>query len=185
MSKFLLKLIAILIVAWAGWTFGWLLAVALTVPYHWLPSLIVPVARFGFALGAVVLLSRAEVNIRVNTQFLNRGAWLVALSIWGSILSLAIALGGFDRISPWLTPIVALLLGALYLVAVALIVGKLPINTRWRWPAVAGSLVLLTLVPVAFELISSGFGYKPGKAAEQKHPLVATFSLRDRPVTGR
>lgn len=182
MSKFLLKLIAILIVAWTGWTFGWLLAVALTAPYPWLPTLIVAVARFTFALAAVVLLSRAKANIRANGQYLNRGAWLVALCIWGSILSLAIALGGFDRISPWLTPIVALLLGALYLVAVALIVGKLTITARWRWPAVAGSLVLLTLVPVLFELISSGFGYQPKQAADYKHPTDAILPTGDRPV---
>jgi|GEM_PF-4871932 len=178
MNQLPLRLLSILMTAWTGWVFGWLLAVGLTAPYGLLSNIVVPIAQLAFALGAVVLLSRrGVVGTLSRAQLLSRGVGLVVLSSWGSVLSLAIAQGGFDRISPWLTPIVALLLAALYLLAVALIIEQVTIAVKWRWLAIGGSLILLTLLPVGFEWISRIFGYQPTKTTHLRRTQNRSLTL--------
>ncbi len=156
----ILKILTILISTMSGLIFGWLLLGAFLGKYPSSPQGIKMLANGLLLLSALIglgIATRANLKALPVRLVLVRLLWLIALNIWSGILAMAIYLGGLEKIKIFLIPVTVILLATVYLLSVALIVGKFAIASALRWIIVGFNLILLTLIPVLFEL-SSGRG---------------------------
>ncbi len=162
MKKLLVKAFVIFIGGWTGWSLGWILFAAISTEYSELPqrtSVLFSALLYLSTLVGAVLANRIKVNTLPFPFVFKRGLWLIGLNLWVGILGLAIALGGLENILQSLRPLTAIIMAIFYSLVVVLIVLELPIVPVRRWITVVCGLVLLTLVPVLFEYISSSVGY--------------------------
>ncbi len=154
----ILKSLGVLVGGYAGFNFGWLIYAILSAEYSQLSTwvnLYAYSSLYLFTLIGLVIAFNADLNYMKLKSFLYTIVWLTIISIWTSIIGLAIFLGGLNNISPAFIPLVGLLLIIVYTLSLIFVVGK----KRFRSKKIQyvfvniSSLVLLTLIPTIFELI--------------------------------